>query len=89
MLKNVVANFLEESAKKIRKDECGLDDKEIQYLASQIIHIKINKTETANILGISTKTLERRVNSGEIPPGNKDIGSNNLYWYKDEILKLL
>jgi hypothetical protein len=33
-IKYVVAEFLKDSADKIMKNECGLDDNEILYLAS-------------------------------------------------------
>ena len=86
-IKYVVAEFLKDSADKIMKNECGLDDNEILYLASQIMHVKINKTQASDFLHISTRTFDRRVNDGELPVGKKDVGSNQLYWYKDELLE--
>ena len=88
MIKDIVVSFLKDSIKKIEHDECSLSDQELQHLASNIIHIKINKTEAAEILGISTRTLDRKINLGEVPAGRKDLGSNSLYWYKDELLNL-
>lgn len=85
-LKYVIAEFLHDSANKIVNDECGLDNEEICYLVSQVMHIKINKTQAADFLHISTRTFDRKICDGEIPVGKKDIGSNQLYWYKDEIV---
>ena len=50
------------------------------------MHIKVNKTQASDFLHISTRTFDRKINDGELPAGKKDIGSNQLYWYKDELL---
>lgn len=85
-MKYIIADFLVESADKIRKNECGLQESEMVYLASQIMHVKVNKTQASDFLHISTRTFDRKINDGELPAGKKDIGSNQLYWYKDELL---
>lgn len=85
-MKYIIADFLIESADKIRKNECGLQESEMVYLASQIMHVKVNKTQASDFLHISTRTFDRKINDGELPAGKKDIGSNQLYWYKDELL---
>ena len=85
-MKYIIADFLAESADKIRKNECGLQESEIVYLASQVMHVKVNKTQASDFLHISTRTFDRKINDGELPAGKKDIGSNQLYWYKDELL---
>lgn len=85
-MKYIIADFLAESADKIRKNECGLQESEIVYLASQIMHVKVNKTQAAEFLHISSRTFDRKICDGELPIGKKDIGSNQLYWYKDELL---
>ena len=85
-MKYVIADFLIESANKIKRNECGLNDTEILHLASQVMHIKVNKSQAADFLHISTRTFDRKINDGELPVGQKDIGSNQLYWYKDELL---
>lgn len=85
-LKYVIAEFLHDSANKIVNDECCLNNEEICYLASQVMHIKVNKTQAADFFHISTRTFDRKICDGEIPVGKKDIGSNQLYWYKDELI---
>jgi predicted DNA-binding transcriptional regulator AlpA len=50
------------------------------------MHVKINKTQASDFLHISTRTFDRKINDGELPVGKKDVGSNQLYWYKDELL---
>ena len=50
------------------------------------MHVKVNKTQAAEFLHISSRTFDRKICNGELPIGKKDIGSNQLYWYKDELL---
>ena len=85
-LKYIVSQYLRESADKIINDECGLDENELVELSQCILHIKVNKVQAADFLHISTRTLDRRIESGDLPPGHKEFGSNQLYWYKDELL---
>lgn len=85
MIKEIICQFLRESANKIERDECNLSDQEIETLAGQIIHIRLTKTEAAEYLGISTRTFDRKICEGKQPMGRKDRGSNQLYWYKDEL----
>lgn len=59
-MKYIIADFLAESADKIRKNECGLQESEIIYLASQIMHVKVNKTQAAEFLHISSRTFDRK-----------------------------
>lgn len=87
-IKHIVSKCLRDYATKVDNDECGLDDSEILELASHLIHIKVNKSQAADFLGISTRTLDRRIESGKLPPGRKDYGNNSLYWFKDELIDL-
>jgi hypothetical protein len=43
ILKNILCNYLHESANKIANDECGLTDQEVVDIAKCVMHIKINK----------------------------------------------
>jgi len=44
ILKSILINYLRESADKLAKDECALDDVEIAELAGNLLHVKVNKT---------------------------------------------
>ena len=85
ILKSILINYLRESADKLAKDECALDDVEIAELAGNLLHVKVNKTQAAKLLNISTRTFDRHIETGELPAGRKDLGSNQLYWFKDEL----
>ena len=73
-LKQIVAEYLIESANKIVNDECGLDNPELLYLASQVMHVKVNKNQAADFLHLSTRTFDRKISEGILPVGKKDIG---------------
>lgn len=85
-LKEIIAQYLRESADKIESNMCGLSNDEIIQLAQAIMHKELNKTEAAELLNISTRTFDRRVESGELPQGIRTAGSNQKIWYQDELL---
>lgn len=87
ILKNVLCNYLHESANKIANDECGLTDQEVVDIAKCVMHIKINKVQAADNLNMSTRNFDRKIQYGELPEGRKNIGSNQLYWYLDELFE--
>ena len=86
-LKSIVAQYLREAADKIENGSCSLNDTEIKYLVSHIMHEEMNKQEAADYLNISTRTFDRYIEKGELPQGVHVRGSKNLIWYKDELLK--
>lgn len=86
-LKKIIAQYLRDSAEKIEKDSCGMTDAEINQLAQQIMHQEMNKTEAAEFLNMSIRNFDRKIENGEIPPGQHIRGSKSLIWYKDELIK--
>ena len=84
---NILTKYLRELADKIDSGECALTEEEKLDLLSQIAHTKINKTEAADMLHMSTRNFDRKIKDGEIPAGIHERGSKQLIWYKDEILK--
>lgn len=85
-LKKILANYLRESADNIESGSCIINDEESKQLMRQIMHIELKKSEAAERLGISTRTFDRRVNAGELPPGKHVIHHKDLIWYLDEII---
>lgn len=85
-LKVIVADYLRKSADAIETNTCGMSNEEILQLASSIMHQELNKNEAAEFLNMSTRTFDRRVESGELPKGVHQSGSKQLIWYKDELL---
>lgn len=48
---------------------------------------KISKYQTADLLGVSHKTVDYYVRKGYIPHGRQEIGFKEIFWYKKDILK--
>ena len=86
-LKSIVAQYLREAADKIENGSCSLNDTEIKYLVSHIMHEEMNKQEAADYLNMSTRTFDRYIEKSELPQGVHVRGSKNLIWYKDELVK--
>lgn len=87
--KKLLANELRNFADKLDSDECNLSPTEQAALLANISHTELNKTEAAELLNMSTRTFDRKIQAGEIPAGQHKRGSNALIWYKDEILDLI
>ena len=87
-IKEIIADHLIDSGYKIKNGECGMNDEELQSLASSLMHIEMKKSEAAEFLGISPRTFDRRVSAGEIPQGVHEIHHKELIWYKDELCKI-
>ncbi len=49
---------------------------------------KLNKTEAANFMHMSTRQFDRYISYGIIPKGKKKVGSSSLYWSKRELNNL-
>ena len=60
-LKSIVAQYLREAADKIENGSCSLNDTEIKYLVSHIMHEEMNKQEAADYLNMSTRTFDRYI----------------------------
>lgn len=88
-LKKIIAQYLRESADKIETNSCGLSNAEITQLAQQIMHQEMNKSEAAEFLNMSTRTFDRKIESGQLPKGVHNLGSKQKIWYKDELVENL
>lgn len=86
-INDIVANLLEEFADKLRAGSCVLDQDQALRLVSNVAHISLNKQEVADRYNISTKTVERREASGELPPGHVEPVSKKK-WYLDELIEV-
>lgn len=78
-----------DAGNKIKNGECGLNDSELQNLASSVMHIEMKKSEAAEFLHMSPRTFDRKISTGELPEGIHEIHHKELIWYKDELLPYL
>lgn len=66
-----------------------LEQQELLNLFEKINKQELNKTETAEYLGVSTSTVNNYVNRGWIPEGIKKQGSSQKVWLKSDLNKFL
>lgn len=65
------------------------EQKEIIDLFERINKQELNKTETAEYLGVSTSTINNYVARGWIPEGKKKQGYREKVWLKSDLNKFL
>ena len=65
------------------------EQQELLNLFEKINKQELNKTETAEYLGVSTSTINNYVNRGWIPQGIKKAGSSQKVWLKSDLNKFL
>ena len=65
------------------------EQKEIINLFERINKQELNKTETAEYLGVSTSTVNNYVARGWIPEGIKKQGYREKVWLKSDLNKFL
>ena len=65
------------------------EQQELLNLFEKINKQELNKTETAEYLGVSTSTVNNYVNRGWIPEGIKKVGSSQKVWLKSDLNKFL
>ena len=65
------------------------EQEELINLFERINKRELNKTETAEYLGISTGTVNNYVSRGWIPEGVKKQGSSQKVWLKSDLNKFL
>lgn len=87
MFKQIIPALLREFANKIESDTCELSTEDALNILSSIAHIKINKQEVADLLKISTKTVERKEFSGELPPSHICPCTKKNWWLDEIIIK--
>ena len=79
-----IAQIFRRVADKIDNGTCGMSLTELNNIASSLIHVEITLEEACHILNISRATLNRRIQSGELPQPHKDPGGKKYFW-EDEI----
>lgn len=84
-MKRVLINLLQSLIKTLESDKCQVSDRQavmfIEMAKSVAEERNIyTKTEVADRLHVSTKTVERYIHEGLLSPGRKRRGHTTLYW---------
>lgn len=88
----ILASLLRTVADNIDVGNSNITEEEMLELCEMISNSsnpleKISKYQTADILGVSHKTVDYYVKKGYIPKGRQEVGFKEIYWYKKDILK--
>lgn len=80
----LVAKLFRDIADKIEEGSCGLDEEELNEIANNILHVKLNIEQTCKYLNCSRATLNRMIISKRVPQPKKEAGGKE-YWFRDEL----
>lgn len=80
---------MHEYANNIKNGTSDITIEEASNILSAIAHIKMTKPQVCEYLNIGRSRFDELVLSGKLPRGKKLKNSNNLVWYKDEIISAI
>lgn len=89
-MKQVLIAMLKTLIQILESDECKLSDRQAYCFIEMAKRVaeereSFTKTEVAERLHCSTKTVERHIRDGFLKPGKKRRGHTSLYWTGYEI----
>lgn len=91
MLENILSNLLRKIADELDSGQYKCDDEQIKYTIDQIAQLnnnsKMSKYQSFNYLHISRATFDNLIKEGKIPPGIKQQGFTELFWFKKDLDK--
>lgn len=88
-LKRAVTKLLRETADKIDSGNCELNEEQAMDIMSVLGHEVLSKDEDCSYLNLSRSRFDDLVREGKIPKGRKRRGFKELYFYKDELAKII
>ena len=88
-LKEIVGNLIIDYGQKIKSGTSDITIEEASNILTAVVHIKMTKPEVCEYLNISRSRFDDLVREGKLPRGKKLKNSNNLVWYKDEIISAI
>lgn len=76
------------------EDTCGWTDEQFNEMANSLDRLiqlnskaEVSRDGAARLLGCSTRTLQRKVNNGEIPPPHRNGDKSGTKYYVDDLEK--
>lgn len=87
-LKELIRKQLQQILDNLDNETCEITAEEAVNILSVISHQPLSKAEACQELGISRSKFDTLIRNGQLPPGRKRIGWNELTWYKDEIITM-
>lgn len=88
----ILASLLRSIADNIDAGNSNITEDEMLEICEMISNSsnpeeKISKYQTADLLGVSHKTVDYYIRKGYIPKGRQEVGFKEIFWYKKDILK--
>ena len=89
----ILKSALHQIADNIDTEHSNATDEELDQIFEMINKIaiadnKLSKYQAAKYLNISISTFDNYVREGKIPPGRKQTGFKELFWYLKDIKHL-
>ena len=85
-LKQLICDEMRRILDRIESDTCEIDKTTAMQILSIISHEPLSKAEAYQELKMSRSKFDTLVRNGNIPPGRKRVGFNELVWYRDELI---
>lgn len=77
----------------VESNPCGWNDERMESLSDDLqalVSVKhrqeVSRDGAARILGVSTRTLRRKVSNGEIPPPHRTGDKSGVKYYIDDLV---
>lgn len=88
LIKSIISKLLRGLADRVDSDTCELNEQQAMEIMSVIGHEVLSKDEACGYLNLSRSRFDSLVLEGKIPRGKKRKGFKELFWYKDELIKI-
>lgn len=88
LIKSIISKLLRGLADRVDSDTCELNEQQAMEIMSVIGHEVLSKDEACSYLNLSRSRFDALVLEGKIPRGKKRRGFKELFWYKDELIKI-
>lgn len=89
-MKQLIIKMLNDVIDRVERDDCDLSEDTALLFFEFAERLSLSsepltKTEVAELLHCSTKTVERYVKDGCLAPGRKKLGHVSLYWRRSDV----
>lgn len=86
---NIVRDALQQIINDIDSGNSNISEQQQLQILDIINRKELNKTQSADYIGVCTSTFDNYVRKGLIPEGIKREGSSQKLWYKSDLNKFL
>lgn len=84
-LVGTLTKLMREKADDLDNGSSVLSVAEMTDLTDSLCHIGMSKAQACRYLNLSRSQFGKLIAAGKMPEGRKEVGHNELEWYKDEL----